>query len=268
MCAWKYSSHRIGRCIPDSISTSADDRRTNFRAPREGVRACESWRTHLALPPFPFNAPNSKPELFCLGPILRQADVRVVTPAGLTPLHALAMYNARWGGEGADHNEEGLSNTAHDGGGGGGNVEGATRTSPRRLTLATTVPTTAAGLETAASVDVAAPATSVKEQSRQEKPRSLSFNAAAITTRQQRQEQLEYQLGQRKLSVDHSVRVIADLLLDAGSELNAVDGEGNTPLLVAAATGGAALCELLLARGADSSARSVRGYQVCTSTKD
>ena len=44
------------------------------------------------------------------------------------------------------------------------------------------------------------------------------------------------------------------MLLDAGAEPDATDADGNTPLLTAAATGGAALCELLLERGASSRA--------------
>ena len=63
----------------------------------------------------------------------------------------------------------------------------------------------------------------------------------------------------RKLSVEVSVRAIADMLLEAGADVDAIDGEGNTPLLTAAETGGVALCELLLARGANADARWVHG---------
>lgn len=56
-------------------------------------------------------------------------------------------------------------------------------------------------------------------------------------------------------SLDHSVRIITDMLLCAGAEIDAVDHEGNTPLLTAARTAGATLVELLLARGANPDAR-------------
>ncbi|CAM9922558.1 unnamed protein product, partial [Ectocarpus sp. 12 AP-2014] len=46
------------------------------------------------------------------------------------------------------------------------------------------------------------------------------------------------------------------MLLDAGANPDAVDADGNTPLLTAAKTGAAVLCEILLARGADPRARS------------
>lgn len=58
------------------------------------------------------------------------------------------------------------------------------------------------------------------------------------------------QQEQRAASVDRSVRAIADMLLAAGAEVDAVDYDGNTPLSLAARTGGAALSKLLLARGA------------------
>eukprot|EP00904_Undaria_pinnatifida_P002822 jgi/Undpi1/12540/HiC_scaffold_6.g02209.m1 len=49
------------------------------------------------------------------------------------------------------------------------------------------------------------------------------------------------------------------MLLEAGADVGAIDGEGNTPLLTAAETGGVALCELLLARGANADARNYEG---------
>ncbi|CBN73906.1 ankyrin 2,3/unc44 [Ectocarpus siliculosus] len=49
------------------------------------------------------------------------------------------------------------------------------------------------------------------------------------------------------------------MLLDAGAKPDAVDGDGNTPLLTAAKTGAAVLCEILLARGADPRARNKSG---------
>lgn len=67
---------------------------------------------------------------------------------------------------------------------------------------------------------------------------------------------------QRKLSVEVAVRAIADMLLQAGANVDAVDSEGNTPLLSAAKTGGVALCELLLARGANADARWVNGTTI------
>lgn len=68
----------------------------------------------------------------------------------------------------------------------------------------------------------------------------------------QQQQQRQYQEKQRNLSMNHSVRAIADMLLDAGGDPEAIDSDGNTPLLTAVGTGGAALCELLMARGANS----------------
>lgn len=56
---------------------------------------------------------------------------------------------------------------------------------------------------------------------------------------------------------DISVASIADALLEAGASSEAMDNEGNTPLLTAAAAGCTVLCEHLLARGAAADARSV-----------
>lgn len=60
---------------------------------------------------------------------------------------------------------------------------------------------------------------------------------------------------QRTVSLDGAVCTIADTLLDAGAKMEAVDQDGNTPLLTAAGTGGAALCKLLLTRGTNADAR-------------
>ena len=60
---------------------------------------------------------------------------------------------------------------------------------------------------------------------------------------------------QRRLSVERSVRTIAGMLLQAGADIDTADNEGNTSLLTAASTAGVALCELLLARGANADAR-------------
>ncbi|CAM9103917.1 unnamed protein product [Ectocarpus sp. 13 AM-2016] len=49
------------------------------------------------------------------------------------------------------------------------------------------------------------------------------------------------------------------MLLDAGANPDAVDADGNTPLLTAAKTGAAVLCQILLARGADPRARNNSG---------
>ncbi|CAM9682445.1 unnamed protein product [Scytosiphon promiscuus] len=113
--------------------------------------------------------------------------------------------------------------------------------------------------ETVVSLAAAPEAKALVDEPSRHDPEDLSSHTGAVATRQQREQQYEHQLRQRKYSVDNSVRAIADLLLDAGGELDAVDGEGSTPLMIAAATGGAALCELLLARGADSSARNFAG---------
>lgn len=187
-----------------------------------------------------------------------------MTPAGLTPLHALAMYNTGWQGSGADHDEGGFFTTMHDGRGGSGDDEWPRDKSHPHSHVATTAPTAApAGIVTspkmtstgATTSETASLLTTAVTAIALEEPENPSSHTGAVVTRKQWQQQHEHQLRQRKLSMNRVVRTIADLLLDAGSELNAVDGEGNTPLLVAAATGGAVLCELLLARGADSGAR-------------
>ena len=45
-------------------------------------------------------------------------------------------------------------------------------------------------------------------------------------------------------------RVVARMLIDAGADPNLLDGTGTTPLMSAAGTGGLAILELLIARGA------------------
>lgn len=200
--------------------------------------------------------------------LFSQADARAVTSAGLTPLHCLAMYNARrGGGGGADGADEG-SIPSDDNDDGSAYLTLSSRPSS---TASPVVSTPASGAATAVrpaevtispgtqAAPIATAPTPTKEappdQHQHHQPeRESTHSTDPSTTKQQQQQQRQHQQKQRRLSVDRSVRAIADMLLDAGAEPDAIDADGNTPLLTAVATGGAALCELLLARGANSRA--------------
>lgn len=203
-----------------------------------------------------------------------QADARAATSAGLTPLHCLALYNAngnanRNGRRGGGADDENLPAGEHDDEDDG---DGSTSQSQQSSTalLAISPPTTAAGaaaakpaesLASPPGVEAAATATALtppKEapppphhHHHQELRSTCSTDPSTSTSKQQQLLLRRYQQKQRELSMDRSVRTIADLLLDAGAWPDAIDADGNTPLLTAAATGGAALCELLLERGAN-----------------
>lgn len=206
-----------------------------------------------------------------------QADARGVTSAGLTPLHCLALYNAwRNGGDGAaagfDGDPSAIANQDdHDDGSASQSQQSST------ALLAVLSPATATAKATGAEerpaesivspsregpatigTDALTAAREERQPQPQLQPHQQEYENACSsdpsTSRQQQDLLRQYQQQQRKLSLDRSVRTIADLLLDAGAEPDAVDADGNTPLLTAAATGGAALCELLLERGANSRA--------------
>lgn len=175
-----------------------------------------------------------------------QADVRAVSSGGLTPLHCLALYNAQRGnGDGVSPNEGPAPDNF------GSRRQSSTQSSPTALVVsppaaaaaAKTVPAAAAAVNKAVAYSPGTgdtvTATAVMS----------TATAEAAANQQQQLLQRQYQHEQRKLSVNHAVRAIADMLLDAGGDPEAVDNDGNTPLLTAAGSGGAALCELLIARG-------------------
>ncbi|CAB1110917.1 unnamed protein product [Ectocarpus sp. CCAP 1310/34] len=185
----------------------------------------------------------------------READVHGVTPAGLTPLHYLALYRAPSRGDRANYGYGG-SLTAmddHD-----RNAENYYGGGPHRRSQTSTAvvavpPTTSPG--------PSSPNSAISAPTGQRGSGVTLPNDRSVVARQQQQRQLErqYQQQQRKLSADRSARTIADMLLDAGADPDAVDGDGNTPLLTAAKTGAAVLCEILLARGANPCARNNSG---------
>ncbi|CAM9925144.1 unnamed protein product, partial [Ectocarpus sp. 12 AP-2014] len=175
----------------------------------------------------------------------READVHAVTPAGLTPLHCLALYQAPPRGDRAHHGF-GTSLTAMDDH--GRYSEDDYSGSPSRRSETSTVvvavpPTTAPG--------PSSPNSAISAITGQCGLGATLPDCRSVATQQQRQQERQYQQQQRKLSADRSARTIAEMLLDAGANPDAVDGDGNTPLLTAAKTGAAVLCEILLARGAD-----------------
>eukprot|EP00903_Cladosiphon_okamuranus_P012921 g12064.t1 len=201
----------------------------------------------------------------------RQADARGVTSAGLTPLHCLALYNARRDGvDGTGAFDGGLSANDDD-----GSADQSQQSSSSTALLAILPPATvtstaieaeARPAESTASPSAEGPATitvgtggELMPTRVREQEHESAYSSDPSTSRQQQKLLRQYQQQQRKLSMDRSVRRIADLLLDAGAEPDAIDCDGNTSLMTAAATGGAALCKLLLERGANTRATNLFG---------
>ena len=158
-------------------------------------------------------------------------------------MHCLALYNARTGEE---HSKDEHSSYYRN-----PESTAALCLPPSTTTAETAAPARAQALAAAA---VAAEAASPAQGGAAATAKTLLTAEDAADHDQGPPVQWE---EQRKLSVEVSVRAIANMLLEAGADVGAIDGEGNTPLLTAAETGGVALCELLLARGANADARCV-----------